>query len=305
MIGFMKTVVTLGTLREDITLNYDFSHPMKVSEEKVHKAKWSVGGSVHNTCYYLSLNSTKLNIRMCTSNYVLLLQRVNQDAIADNYRIITTEKELWEYPISIIGVREDGDKQLLSYDPVMDTELLFLFEHEANNADFVYTSFYEINENNYLRICKILQGCHSRGVITMIDLCPLISSISESGLREVLNNVAIVSGNEHEYKDLIHKLGIADMNDLLGNHPNIEYLFIKRGNQGAEYKSRYEAEDCKVQCFESNNSEILNTTGFGDVFNAAIIEGFCLGEKNIQSILKHAVIESEKIAKGGLPWIKK
>ena len=41
------------------------------------------------------------------------------------------------------------------------------------------------------------------------------------------------------------------------------------------------------------------------MFNAAIIEGFCLGEKNIQSILKYAVIESEKIAKGGLPWIKK
>ena len=300
----MKTVVAFGTLREDITLNYDFSHPMKVPEEKVQKAKWSVGGSVHNTCCYLSLNSTKLNIRMCTSNYVLLLQRVNQDAIADNYRIITTETELREYPISIIGVRDDGDKQLLSYDPVMDTELLFLFEHEANNADFLYTSFYEINENNYLGICKIIQGCHSRGVMTMIDLCPLISSISESTLREVLNNVAIVSGNEHEYKELIHKLGIADMNDLLRNHTNIEYLFIKRGNQGAGYKSRYEAEDCKVQCFELNNSEILNTTGCGDVFNAVIIEGFCLGENN-QSTLKRAVIESEKIAKGDLPWIKK
>lgn len=300
----MKTVVALGTLREDITLNYDFSHPMKVPEVKVHKAKWSVGGSVHNTCCYLSLNSTNLNIRMCTSNYVLLLQHVNQDAIADNYRIITTETELREYPISIIGVREDGDKQLLSYDPIMDTELLFLFEHEANNADFVYTSFYEINENNYLRICKIIRGCHSQGVMTMIDLCPLISSISESTLREVLNNVAIVSGNEHEYKDLIHKLGIADTNDLLRNHPNIEYLFIKRGNQGAEYKSRYEAEDCKVQCLELNNSEILNTTGCGDVFNAVIIEGFCLGENN-QSIINRAVIESEKIAKGGLPWIKK
>lgn len=116
----MKTVVALGTLREDITLNYDFSNPMKVPEVKANKAKWSVGGSVYNTCMYLSLNSTDLNVRMCTSNYVLLLQRVVQDTIKGNYRIITTEKELLEYPISIIGVREDGDKQLLSYDPVTD-----------------------------------------------------------------------------------------------------------------------------------------------------------------------------------------
>ena len=134
----MKTIVALGTLREDITLNYDFSHPMKVPEVKVHKTMWSVGGSVHNTCRYLSLISTNLNIRMCMANYVLLLQRVNQDAIADNYRIITTETELREYPISIIGVREDGDKQLLSYDPVTDTELLLLFEREAKKL-ILYT----------------------------------------------------------------------------------------------------------------------------------------------------------------------
>lgn len=127
----MKTVVALGTLREDITLNYDFSNPMKVPEVKANIAKWSVGGSVYNTCMYLSLNSTDLNVRMCTSNYVLLLQRVVQDTIKGNYRIITTEKELLEYPISIIGVREDGDKQLLSYDPVTDAELLLLFEYEV------------------------------------------------------------------------------------------------------------------------------------------------------------------------------
>lgn len=304
MIGFMKTVVALGTLREDITFNYNFSLPMNVPEVKVQKAKWSVGGSVHNTCYYLSLKSIELTIRMCTSNYKLLLQRINQDAIAENYKIITSKTESQEYPISIIGVREDGDKQLLSYDPVMDTELLLLFEHETNNADFVYTSFYEINENNYLRMCEILQRCYSRGVMTMIDLCPLISSISESALRKVLNNVGIVSGNEHEYRDLIYKLGIPDMNALLRNHPNIECLFIKRGSQGAEYRSRYEAEDYRVQCHELNNSVIMNTTGCGDVFNAVVIEGLCLGEGK-QSILNRAVKESGKIAKGGLPWIKK
>lgn len=300
----MKTVVALGSLREDITLNYDFSNPMKASEVKVNKAKWSVGGSVHNTCSYLSLNSANLNIRMCTSNYVLLLQRVDQDAITGNYRIITTETELLEYPISIIGVQEDGDKQLLSYDPITDAGLLLLFEHEVENADFVYTSFYEINENNFLRICEIVQRCRLRGAITMIDLCPLVSMLDEGVLKEVLNNMVIVSGNEQEYKDLIQKLGIADTNDLLRNYPNIEYMFIKRGSQGADCKSRNETEDCSFQYYEINSLETVNTTGCGDVFNAIIIEGCCLGE-NCQSILHRAVIESGKIAKGGLPWIRK
>lgn len=300
----MKTVVALGTLREDITLNYDFSNPMKVPEVKVNKAKWSVGGSVYNTCSYLSLNSTNLNIRMCTSNYVLLLQRVDQDAINGNFKITTTKTELLEYPISIIGVREDGDKQLLSYDPVIDAELLLLFEHEVENADFVYTSFYEINENNYLKICEIVQRCRSRGAMTMIDLCPLVSMIDAGTLREVLSNMVIVSGNEHEYKDLIQKLGIADTNDLLRNYPYIKYIFIKRGGQGADCKSRKDAENCSFQYYGINSLETVNTTGCGDVFNAIIIEGCCLGKK-CQSILRRAVTESGKIAKGGLPWIRK
>ena len=300
----MKTVVALGTLREDITFKHDFSRPMNVPEIKVNKAEWSVGGSVHNTCYYLALKSADLNVRMCSANYTLLLQRVNQDVTAGNYRIITTEKEWMEYPISIIGVCEDGDKQLLSYDPVMDTELLLLFEREVNKADFVYTSFYEINDNNYKNLCKIMQECHSRGVTTMVDLCPLVSSINEKVLREVLNTIGIVSGNEYEYQHLMHKLGVDDMNGFMQNYPNIKYLFVKRGNQGAEYKTRCEAENYEFHYCEHDSSDILNTTGCGDVFNAVIIEGLCLGD-NSQSILKSAVIESGKIAKGGLPWIKK
>ena len=299
----MKTLVALGTLREDITLNHDFSQPINAPEVKVHNAQWSIGGSVHNTCYYLSLKSTDLIIRMCTSNYKLLLQRFNQDALAEKYKIITTKTELQEHPISIIGLHKDGEKQLLSYNPVVDKELLLLFEHEAKNADFVYTSFYEINEKNYLGVCKTIQGCHCRGVMTMIDLCPLIGSINESILREVLNSIVIVSGNEFEYKELIRRLGITDMNDLLRTYPSINYLFIKRGNQGASYKSRYETEDYKFQYYDYNGLKAVNTTGCGDVFNAIIIEGFCLG-KNSRSILNRAVIESGKIAKGGLPWIK-
>ena len=299
----MKTIVALGTLREDITLNYDFSLPMNVSEVKINKAEWSVGGSVHNTCYYLSLKNPDLSVRMCSANYKLLVQRISQDMVTNNYRIITTKSKLYEYPISIIGVHEDGDKQILSYDPIVDTEVLFLFEHEACNADFIYTSFYEVNKNNYHKICEIFRKCHARGGMTMVDLCPLIGSANESIVREILSNTMLISGNEYEYKELMHKLDVVDTNGILEKYSNIKYMFVKRGNQGAEYNTIDGGEKCNIHC-EQDDSSTMNTTGCGDVFNAVIIDGICKGEDS-RSILKRAVIESGEIAKGGLPWIKK
>lgn len=299
----MKTVVALGSLREDITFKYDFSRPLNVPEVKVNNAEWSVGGSVHNTCLYLSLKSSDVNVHMCSSNYILLVQRVNQYATVGNYRIITTTNELKKHPVSIIGVCEDGDKHILSYDPIVDKELLLIFEREVEKADFVYTSLYEINDENYRNLCEIFQKCHSRGVTTMIDLCPLVSSFNVNVLREVLKKIVIVSGNEYEFKELMHKLCVDDMNELLLNFSNVQHLFVKKGNRGAEYKTRRETKKYEFCCCEQDRANILNTTGCGDVFNAVIIEGFCLGD-NSKSILQSAVIESGRIAKRGLPWIK-
>ena len=119
----MKNIVALGTLREDITIDYDFSRAMNKPEVKVKKANYSVGGSVYNTCYYLSLKNDNLNVSMCTSNYSHLVQRVKNEIKTHNYRIITSESIIYEYPISIIGVRKDGEKQILSYDSIIDQAL--------------------------------------------------------------------------------------------------------------------------------------------------------------------------------------
>ena len=296
----MKNIVALGTLREDITIDYDFSRAMNKPEVKVKKANYSVGGSVYNTCYYLSLKNDNLNVSMCTSNYSHLVQRVKNEIKTHNYRIITSESIIYEYPISIIGVRKDGEKQILSYDSIIDQALLSLFKHETDNADFVYTSFYEINNNNYVEISNIFQRCHIRGGMTMVDLCPIVNQINDKILNDILCNAVIISGNEYEYKCLLDKLRITRIDDLMQRYSAINHVFVKKGSLGAEYRKRNK--DYLCYNLEQEDSDAVNTTGCGDVFNAMVINGFC-NEENDNYILNNAIIESRNIAKGGLPWI--
>lgn len=302
----MGKVVTFGTLREDIVIEYDFSVPMEWMEIKVNTLNKSVGGSVNNTCNYLALMDSKVEIVLCTLNYADLVEIVNRRIIGDKYRISVTKEALLKYPVSIIGLREDGEKQMISYDPIVDDSVLInLLKKEVIDADVIYTSFYEISERNYGDIVKLFNDANDSGRTIMIDLCPVINKLNAAIINEILANTTVISGNEDEYRIMLQMTDRDSIIEIFRDFPVVEQIFVKQGEKGASvYKRDTYGEIEEVHINGVENHFIKNTTGCGDVFNAVVIEGL-VNNKEYKTIIEHAVNESGKVAEGGLPWIKK
>lgn len=301
----MKKIVTLGTLREDIVVGYDFSDSMQEAEKKIDKFDKIVGGSVNNTSYYLAHKDIETQVVMCSLYYVYLVEIMRKRINCANYQISTTSNELIRYPVSIIGVKNNGDKQMISYNPVVDDSLLLdLFNKESNNAELIYTSFYEVNQKNSKKLFALFSNVIASGKNVMIDLCPLLNRIHNDEIENILSSITVLSGNESEYEMLKRIIGLNSIRDIFTKFISIEKIYVKRGDKGATlFWSDEQNKIHEVQVVAKLGNIIKNTTGCGDVFNAVIIEGI-VNNRDLKESLECAVNESGKIAEGGLPWIK-
>lgn len=300
----MKKVVTLGTLREDIYIKYDFSEPLKDNEINVGVLEKNIGGSVNNTCQYIALKDSEIQVIMCTQNFADLIINIQKRLRNSNYIIVSTEKDLNEHPISIVGIKDNGDKQMISYDPKPDNNCLIdVFKKEIKDSDLIYTSFYEINEENYTELANIFNESLKEKKYVMMDLCPLLDRISCDAIESILKFSSVLSGNENEFELLMKKEGIADIYNIFSRFSKIEKIYVKRGERGASLyiKDNGGIKEINVDSIEKVNSK--NTTGCGDVFNASVIVGL-LSELDDLKTINCAVKDSSEIAKGGFPWIK-
>lgn len=302
----MKKVVTLGTLREDIVIEYDFSIPLNKLETELIKMEKSIGGSVHNTCYFLASYDPKIEVVLCTLNYFDLVELLKKRIQCDNYSVLTTSEAVIQSPLSIIGLKNDGEKQMISYDPAAEIGgLVELFEKEAQNAELIYTSFYEINERNYGEIARIFSNAICAGKTIMLDLCPLLSRINDDILRTILSNTTIISGNENEFRMMTDRMCQGQIKKVFEEFSKIEKVYVKKGSKGASLYTINALGIVEESFVDADSMETIeNTTGCGDVFNAVLIDSI-LSNETTKKGLEHAVYESGRIAKGGLPWIKK
>lgn len=301
----MKKIVALGTLREDIFINHDFSVPMESTEIKLDQLYKNIGGSVHNTCNFLALKNSAIQVILCTLNYTNLVELLNKSLKCNNYTILKTNEALHQHPVSIIGLKKDGEKQMISFDPKTDDELLMdLFKREAYGADLLYTSFYEVNERNYCELSRIFSDGVKAGKRVMVDLCPVLNRLNKDVVKKTLLGTTIVSGNEEEYMQLTQMINCESILDIFNEYAAIEKLYVKKGENGASsYIVDKHGKINTMQISGIKVSTVKNTTGCGDVFNAVVIESVCNDEDNAKT-LECAVKESRKIAEGGLPWIK-
>lgn len=298
-------VIAFGVLREDIYLSFDFSVPLMVTEKKIDFLKRAVGGSVHNTCRYLVSNNDSINVKFYTLNYSKLIKELISTQKYTDMCIVIPNEELYDYPTSVVGLKENGDKQIISYDPAINYDLLLpMFEEESLSADIIYTSLYEVVDNNIARLTKIFMNCIKNEKVVMIDLCPYVSKFSKDTVISLLKNVTVISGNNDEFQKLLVILGLREISELFEVFESVNNIFVKMGELGALLFRK--TEDGKItQLFQkaSPNHFNKNTTGCGDVFNACIIRGLCNND-NYSKILLVAVTESAIVAKEGLPWIE-
>lgn len=278
-----------GTVRMDIHAYQEIDNLDEHEEIKINEMNMAIGGSVYNTVSVL--NDLKQDIVFYMLNSV--------DDFADfikikmnkrNINYITCKQDKNDTATSLIFVDMQGKKKMISYDGVrQDKYILSKLMKDIEQYELFYTSFYEINQDNYHDIINIMSLCK----INFVDLSPLIYKVDDYVINDILQQVQILSGTEEEYDILLGKTNCDSFEDLVAKN-NISYLFVKKGSRGAmviTQKNMYEYAPS-----EKKNSH--DTTGCGDAFNAGIIDSLTK-KVNDEWMLQEAVEMATKVAYEG------
>lgn len=129
------------------------------------------------------------------------------------------------------------------------------------------------NVPNFNLLCSSVED-----ITCSIDFGQDLKYYNSSNIKEILNNVNILFGNEYEIKNIINKTGhsIEDLTDL------VDIVVMSCGNKGSfcfSNKGKYYS-----NIFPS---EIVDPTGCGDSFRGAFLSQYYLGE-DIQYCLDFA-----------------
>ena len=213
------SVLSVGTLRSDIYLNYDFAVPMKEMEVKLANYSRKIGGSVFNTSNFIGNYSSNIKVTLCTLNHISLIAELANGSYSNNINILTIGDPINSYPMSIIGLDDMGEKRMISVETYSPPLYLDSDNQDYYLYDIFYTSFYEINNYNLEAICSLCTGFLSRNKYTMIDLCPLIDSLDNGVIVKTLKCISVLSGNEQEYNKLLYKIGISSKKQLFESFP--------------------------------------------------------------------------------------
>jgi sugar/nucleoside kinase (ribokinase family) len=279
-----------GTVRIDIHIYQGIGDIEQYEEIKINEMNLAVGGSVYNTVCVL--NELRQDIVFYMPNSVdefadLIKNKMNQR----NIHHVTCKEDRNDTAVSLIFIDESGNKKMISYDGIrQDKYVLNRLLKEIEQYDLFYTSFYEINQNNYHDIFHIMSQCERN----FVDLCPMIYKVDKDIIDLVLQQSQILSGTEDEYAIILKKLDCNSMDELIEKY-RIEQVFVKKGAKGAmvlTQNNKYEHEPRKRKASH-------DTTGCGDTFNAGIIDSFTKKANN-ERMLQQAVEMATKVAYAGL-----
>ncbi len=172
---------TFGTLRMDIHIFDELKQFQRYDEVKLNKISMMLGGSVYYT-------SSVLNELDCDT--VMYMLNINDDfsdfiklkLSRQNINYISSKKDSNEAATTLIFVDEHGDKKMMSYDGVrQDHHVINKLLSDVTQYDIFYTSFYEINRHNYLKLLEVIE----KSTLSFIDLSPLLYSIDVKIVKSV------------------------------------------------------------------------------------------------------------------------
>ncbi len=278
-----------GTVRMDIHAYQEISAINDHAEIKIDEMNMTIGGSVYNTVSVLNELKQDIVLYMLNStddfaDYIKM--RMNKRDI--NY--ITCKQDKNDTAASLIFVDKQGKKKMISYDgDRRDEYILNKLRKDIEQYELFYTSFYEINQNNYQEILNIMSLCDNN----FVDLSPLIYEVDDRVIDAVLQHIQILSGTEEEYDILVNKLNCKSMKEILQKY-HMKYIFVKRGSKGASVLT--ESSEYEYSPKEKRTSH--DTTGCGDTFNASIIDSLTK-KVNDEWMLQEAVEMATRVAYEG------
>lgn len=261
-------ICSYGTTRVDYYLYLKDTASAAFDEYKINDLEKRVGGSVFNTTVILKL----LNLDL---EYFTIIGNDELGSLCKksllNYNIKYTCSLINDVksPVTFIHLNCAGEKVMYSFDGnVHCHDIINELQESYESYDFFFTSCYEINSENYIKLSAILDEFKKKSKKNFLDLSPLIYSLAKNIWEKILPSIYVLTGTEHEFDLLINILGYNSINELIINN-NINKIYIKKGSKGCSVISY----DGSVIDYFITPIQSKNLTGCGDAFNAGVIFG--------------------------------
>lgn len=171
-----------------------------------------------------------------------------------------------------MGCEGHFDPQVISPKLLSETEYFYL------------TGIYPAYKENNNSLCSFLKKSVEEGKKLIFDPGPLIESISQVVLEDLLSTTFIMTPSRNELSTILRKLDFSII-ELFAAYSSLEYIVETNGEHGSTLYKRKGA----PTYFPAINTEVRDTTGAGDSFTAGIIYGLASG-LTIENSIKTATI---------------
>jgi ribokinase len=176
-------------------------------------------------------------------------------------------------------------------------EMVSLYEHEISHSDVLLVQL----EIPIEAVRHALTIARSHGVITVLNPAP-----AQLLTRDFLSLVDYITPNETEFELLSGKVYSSEEDLAIGmqqwQKTYEQTVILTRGEHGCSYLNPINGELCTIPAILV---QVVDTTGAGDAFNAALCYGISTGlslEQTIQFAVKAASLSVTKFgAQSGMP----
>jgi fructokinase len=255
----------------------------------VYKTRKVLAGAPLNTASFASFLGLKTGLISAIGNtepdekvkQELTNRKVEPFLQRNNYATGKAKIELDENKVPRFSIEQNS-----AFDHIRKTETLV---NLAENADFFYFgTLCQRNEKSRNTLMELLSARKSKTVydVNLRRGIPSWESIVENSLKYT----SILKLNEEESVKVKEITGCRNMKQLF-DKTNLGYIFVTWGEKGAYLFQR----DEKPYFVEAPEVNVVDTTGCGDAFTAALIYGFHKGLSG-QRILEFAVDFASKVA---------
>lgn len=284
----MSTVIVIGAINLDC-LAYTPYFPNKGDSLKAKDLLCTLGGRGANQAVALT------NLKVAA----ILLGKVGNDFAGDyvlsilkKYRVDTNhifKSNIDKTGICSIIVSPDGDNTIMGFPAInrtISSDFLIRFEHLFSSADWVSVSLeYPLDVVELaFKIAK------KYGIKTILDPSPLI----EKPGQDLWNMVDYILPNIKEIRTITGKIDLLQGATVLKGW-GVKEVIIKQGSQGCSFLQQDNL--INVPAFPVKN--VIDTTGAGDLFNAAFIYGLIQSDSIYKAARIANLVASYSVQKMG------
>lgn len=264
-------IAVVGDLNQDVIVFFD-KFPQYDEEKEVKKIITSGGGVGGNISYTLAKLGSKVSLISSIGNDLtgkfLLKELIQLGVNIDSISILPNEQT----GFCIALVEKNKDRRLLTFRGAnKKLKLTKTIIANLKNHSWIHISGYNP------KIVKEISNKVHKKIISYDPGSMILNKMNFNTFVSILEEIDFLFLNKIEYKIIKENIGNS-FKKMIKN------LIIKKGQDGVEY---YENGTLKFQ-FPSFKTNVVDTTGAGDVFDAAFIHAIKTEKFDVKTALTFA-----------------